>query len=1512
MEINIRGSVKRIFIAILVVALFLSNLGATLPAVAAEISSATDVLLNSLSPNAYYNSSGIIYTSGTASSDFKRITVKPIRLLANKSGSFENGYFKYQPTGSVECLFELDNGTSYSTNLYYGDNRVYINGRYMNYYLSFISDQSYYNQWRVGNNYTATLSLSYSFSPNSYWSTSNPNDKKININADVSVIGLNSLELEHYDCFKIIEGTSQITEGGVSKYYPYHLGFKIHFTDGSTFSSRILNNSINVLGHSLPIYFYSSQSEENQWTVGNTYWGQISVDNQVYASFNTKIIGIESFEIEPITITENTQGYDNGWYYEYEPDHFDYSISYTDGSSKSGYYYNYYSNYIALYPGETSPDYYWSSSNATRVARLYFSSDQGVNNPWQAPNTYTGNVELRTGDGIFLKTAPVQITILDSKYKSIEIIDSKTINANDYSYIDHNGNKRYQIPEFTYKINFRDGNYSMGRYPNGSHDNPYGDYINVTENQHESPWTSDGENKITVKIGSIETSFSAKLEKGSDYEYIEENGGLFITDCSVISEDLVIPDTIDEKPVIGIVSLGNAPEKVKNITVPNSVKYISEDAFGCWNNNLETIHFGSSVNGLTVETIANCYKLKSISVSKNNPYYTSADGIVYNKKMDTLVLYPLAKGNTYYVPNSLINIDALSHWCYREITSVYDNTSTGFRTLDGVTYTADMKKVISCVPDKTGSYNMPTSVIEISQNAFYGSNLTSVIISKNVTEITYGAFSCSAIESITLPDKLQAIDEQAFSYTGNLKSISLPSTLTELNKCAFAGSGIESITIPASVNEIGESAFADTFNLTDVTIKNGVEKISAGCFAGSAVNKIVIPNSVKYLGSGTFYSSELSEIKIGSGLSEINSYTFWNTNLSKVIIPKNISIIHDGAFCGCDRLQEVIFENDSVKIGMDAFAGCPLKEINLGENVSEIGMFAFSGNAANSVVIPDSVTKITYGSFANAENLVDIDIPDNISSVCGHAFDNTAWYDSQPNGLVYLENVLYGIKGSVDADVTLKQGTTVIADYAFENSYIETISLPDTIKTIGEYAFHDSKSLKEIYIPASVNYIGEHAFAGCSNLDRIEVDPNNKKYSSYGGVLFNKDGTELIYCPNSSRYSGYRIAYTIPDWVKFVRNYAFEDNAVQEITISNDKTLFDEYAFALLDAWGMDNSRVLTFVCDETSNAYAFAKSRMYRTEELPSIASGYCGDNIQWKLSSSGKLKITGKGEMYNYKLPSLAPWYEYRYKSVEIIVSEDVTKIGNNSFNCFYNLETVYIKNPDTQFGWYVFDEETTATIKALGDSSVEDYANKNGITFVDIRKPNAPKIEAITQNRIELVYDAKYEYSTDGVNWQTSNVFTNIEKNTVLYFYQRTIGNHLISDATKCMIVSVPEVLVGNSSIHVNPVDGFEYALDDGIWQTSNIFEKYIVPEETYTVYQRPIVREGITILYDETGTTVTVNGDDKITDYNSSHLVWLKKILLLQTSPTNSAADINNDGRVNVLDLIRLKKLLAESN
>ncbi len=144
----------------------------------------------------------------------------------------------------------------------------------------------------------------------------------------------------------------------------------------------------------------------------------------------------------------------------------------------------------------------------------------------------------------------------------------------------------------------------------------------------------------------------------------------------------------------------------------------------------------------------------------------------------------------------------------------------------------------------------------------------------------------------------------------------------------------------------------------------------------------------------------------------------------------------------------------------------------------------------NSVIPNDgSVTSIAYRAFYNCAGLTSITIPDSVTSIGGDAFYNTAWYNNQPDGLVYAGKVAYKYKGTMpdNTQIVLKEGTKGIADYAFDDcSGLTSITIPDSVTSVGEDAFRNCRRLTSITIPDSVTSIGSKAFYFCWNLTRID------------------------------------------------------------------------------------------------------------------------------------------------------------------------------------------------------------------------------------------------------------------------------------------------------------------------------------------------------------------------------------------------------------------------------------------
>lgn len=1107
-----------------------------------------------------------------------------------------------------EFTVYLKDGTSISSNesIYYQD-----------LFLSTSDDQSYENQWSEGS-YTATGTV---------WGVSDTFTVTLLPNP-VDRVVINDVTLyEVFDGYRESEYNYDTGEYDLywQRYY-YYPEFTVYFKDGS---SKVTDNGINYNNNWYSLQKIDNQSYQNQFKVGaNTVTATIM---GVSDSFNVNLLEnpIESVEVEDVTVIE---GIDSSRQSYYDPDTGNWDKYYNK------FYYQPAVN-VKFKDGSTLSDNGGIFFN-NKWYSINCSDSQNYDNEWRYGDTHLVNGSFLGFDISF------NVTVGDYAYKSIEIISINAMKETDYSYIDSNGNRIYNIPDFTYKIVFKNGSFITREYKGSNYYSNY-DYkhsnIEVSSNQNITPWTVGGANTVTVACGNISTEFSVKIIDESDWEYVEQNGEIYITNCSIAADEITVPDTIDGLPVVGIMSLGNNGLATKVLNIPDTVKYISEEAFS--GDILNTVNLGNSEAVVTNNTFKNCYSLNDITVSDTNKHYSIYDGVLYNKTGETLIAYPIGKGYIYTVPDQVADISSLwseiwggyylnNSW---HISFDFTENSKALKKVDGVTYTTDMTTVVNCDGDKTGDYIMPNTVTKVAAEAFMSSKLSAVSISNKVTELVYFSFGlCSKLETVVMPNSLTSIDYKAF-YGSNLKNVTeLPNSLKYIGSSAFENTSLESITIPSSVTEWGDYSFAFSslkevnlseglkgvgpysFSHTDITdvafpssmshiengafaytkinkldlpsniktigdysfegtlisnliipntiidigngsfsntqiealeLPNSISNINSYAFAGTKLTTVLIPESVIFIGDGAFTRTPLKEIdipknvthigsyafssteittldipntvtyvgsfafegtplkdvKIGEGISEISSGTFCGTLLTSVSIPENISVIGDYAF-ESTKLSNVEFNCKKVSIGNSAFANCPLDKTELSANIISIGEYAFAGTLMTSVKIPDSVTDITYHSFAGSEKLAEIDIPDNLEHIDGTAFNGTAWLDAQENGVVYLENALYGYKygANDDANIVVKDGIHVVADYAFDNnSRLKSITLPEGMKTIGDYAFYRCTSLTDIYIPNSVKNIGKDAFDLCINLTITGYRGSvAEKYANERGIPF--------------------------------------------------------------------------------------------------------------------------------------------------------------------------------------------------------------------------------------------------------------------------------------------------------------------------------------------------------------------------------------------------------------------------
>ena len=191
-------------------------------------------------------------------------------------------------------------------------------------------------------------------------------------------------------------------------------------------------------------------------------------------------------------------------------------------------------------------------------------------------------------------------------------------------------------------------------------------------------------------------------------------------------------------------------------------------------------------------------------------------------------------------------------------------------------------------------------------------------------------------------------------------------------------------------------------------------------------------------------------------------------------------------------------------------------------SVTSIGDEAFLHCLSlTSITIPNSVTSIGGYAFLYCSSLTSISIPNSVTSIGYKAFSETPWLNNQPDGCIYINNLLYTYKGEMpeNTHIDVKEGTTIICNNAFNGcSSLTSITIPNSVTSIGYRTFFQCSSLTSITIPNSVTSIEEGAFYYCTSLISITI-PNS--VTSIGEIAFyHCTSLTSITIPNSVTYIG--------------------------------------------------------------------------------------------------------------------------------------------------------------------------------------------------------------------------------------------------------------------------------------------------------------------------------------------------------------------------------------------------------
>lgn len=685
--------------------------------------------------------------------------------------------------------------------------------------------------------------------------------------------------------------------------------------------------------------------------------------------------------------------------------------------------------------------------------------------------------------------------------------------------------------------------------------------------------------------------------------------------------------------------------------------------------------------------------------------------------------------------------------------------------------------------DQIITLKIANEITSIGAYAFYNCNsLSSITLSENLISIGSDAFaSCINLVEVQLPDSVTTIGYEAFHGCSSLSKFVIPanttnfsqSTLSRCNKLITAGPlGSGSNIEFGWTNSIPDYAFDGCISLIEIEFPEKLKEIGEGAFLECGISEISLPDSVESIESNAFAScNKLKRVVLPENLSSIGQYAFSRCeNLEYLFVPGSLidiesrwisncpqlstvgpvgsgcsvefewtNSIPDGAFAGCD-ITSIVIPDTIVNIGSGAFGHCDdLINVEIANGVKNIGEEAFYYcESLASIQLPESVESIDSDAFAYCKSLSQVIIPENLKNIGSRVFSycpklisagplgsesniEFGWSDSIPDN---------GLRDCFDlVSIILPETLTTIGNYAFGScKKISTIKLPDHVTEIGEYAFAGCTSIEEIEIPNkvstisvcafsncgkltsillpdSITTIGSKAFGYCDNLSQIIIPKSVNKITPedhlYYGITYDCDNL-LTVGPSDGDYN------IIIEWDEKIPNYVFyKCNNIEKIVIPDGVSVIGERAFS-----NCENLVSVTIPNSVTKFQTVSMESAFYKASKLTTAGP----------LDGDYNIKIG-----WTNSIPSSAFAYNNYLKS--IVIPDGIEKIGGLAFYKCTKLEDVSIAESVTDIEGNAFSEcesivdiHIPENVSKIGSEAFENCNNLENIYFVG----NFPNIE------------------------------------------------------------------------------------------------------------------------------------------------------------------------------------------